>query len=55
MHIQDPDIVRTVYSSIFKDIQAYSGILIHPGTQLGKSGEASSSLFENQKKSSDPP
>ena len=29
MHIQSPGIVRTVYSSIFKDIQAYSEILMH--------------------------
>ena len=28
-HIQMPGIVRTVYSSIFKDVQGYSGILIH--------------------------
>ena len=26
-HIQSPGIVRTVYSSIFKDIQGYSGYL----------------------------
>ena len=29
MHIQNPSIVKTVYSSIFKDIQAHSGILMH--------------------------
>ena len=29
MHIQSPIIVRTVYSSIFKDIQAYLEILTH--------------------------
>ena len=29
MHIQSPGIVRTVYSSIFKDTQLYSGILTH--------------------------
>ena len=28
MHIQSPGIVRTIYSSIFKDIYAYSEILI---------------------------
>ena len=29
MHIQSPIIVRTVYSSIFKDIQAYLRVLTH--------------------------
>ena len=29
MHIQSPGRVRTVYSTICKDIQAYSGILMH--------------------------
>ena len=29
MHIQNPCIVRTVYSSIFKDIYGYSKILMH--------------------------
>ena len=28
-HIQRPDIVITVYSCIFKDIQGYTGILMH--------------------------
>ena len=28
-HIQSPDIVRTVYSSIYKDVQGYSGIVMH--------------------------
>ena len=29
MHIQSPDIITTIYSSIFKDIKTYSGILMH--------------------------
>ena len=29
MHVQSPGTVRTVYSSIFKDFQAYLGILMH--------------------------
>ena len=29
MHIERPGIVRTVHSNIFKDMQTYSGILMH--------------------------
>ena len=49
-HIQSPGIVRTVYSSIFKDIDAYSATL--PGAQLVGIGEASPAL-ENGKKCPD--
>ena len=41
MHIQSPSIVRTVYLSIFKDIQIYSGKLMHiqPHSQARIQGE----------------
>ena len=52
MHIQSPDTVRTVYSSIFKDflvifrdIDAYSATVT--GVQLLRRGEASTALSEN--------
>ena len=37
---QSPSIIRTVYPRIFKDIQGYSGILIHipPYSQVRKQG-----------------
>ena len=57
VHAQSSDRVRTVYSRIFKDIQAYSGILmnIQPHSQARKEGrgrreETSSTLFEIKKK-----
>ena len=56
MHAQSSDRVRTVYSRIFKDIQAYSGILmnIQPHSQARKKGRGgrkwtSSTLFEIKK------
>ena len=48
MHIQSPGIIRTDYSSTFKDIQAYSGILMHiqPHTWARyQGGRAETSLF----------
>ena len=58
MHIQSPDTVRTVYSSIFKDflvifrdIDAYSATVT--GAQLLRRGEASTALSENRKKCPD--
>ena len=57
MHIQSPGIVRTVYSSIFKDIQAYSEILMHilphpqARNQRGEGGLPV--LYENRKKGPD--
>ena len=59
MHIQSSNIVRTVYSSIFKDIQAYSGILTHIQSRLQTRNqgekESSPALFENRKKCPDFP
>ena len=54
-HIQRAGIVRTVYSSTFKDFQGYSGILmyIQPHSQARnyrRIGEASLIFFENRKK-----
>ena len=51
MHIPSTGIVKTVYSSFFKDIEAYSTILTN--TQLERRGEVSPALFENRKKSLD--
>ena len=48
MHIQNPDIVGTVYSSIFGDIDAYSVTLI--GMQLQGRVEVSPVLFKKSKK-----
>ena len=59
MLIQSPSFVETVYSSIFKDIYVYSGILMHiqphslaRNYEEGR-GEASPAFFENQKKCTD--
>ena len=54
-HIQSPGMVRTVYSSIFKDIQGYSGVLMHirPYSQAyNQKGDGGVPLpfFENRKK-----
>ena len=53
-HIQSPGIVRTVYSSISKDIQAYSGTLmyIQPHSQvhnLGGERSLPSTFFKIEK------
>ena len=55
MHIQSHGIVRTVCSSIFKDIQRYSGNSYSVTLTCATRGreEASSTLFENGKKCPD--
>ena len=48
MDIQGLGIVRTVYSSISKDIEAYSGILIHIQPPSQERGDLSYP-FQNRK------
>ena len=45
MHNQGPGIVRTVYSSIFKDIDAYSATLNRRATREERGGLLT--LYEN--------
>ena len=51
IHYRSPGIVRTVYSSIFRDIDAYSATL--PAAQLGGKGMYPLSFIENRKKCPD--
>ena len=54
MHIQSPGIARTVYSSIFKDIYAFSSIFSRSHRRATRrEREASPALFENPKKCPD--
>ena len=54
IHIESPSIIRIFYSSIFKNVLAYSGILMHiqPHSKSCNEGEkgAFPALFKNQKK-----